>query len=106
MLTMIVAFFFTIILFGFFLYYFVWQNRFATQIRLAVSQTGGRVISIKHQTRTAKKIRAKNHPEEISDVLTIQNVEWKIVYRDHNEVLRETRCRPVKGQLYWDPPLF
>ena len=103
---MIVAFFFTTILFGFFLYYFVWRNRFVTQIRLAVSQTGGRVISIKRQIKIAKKIRTRNHPEDTSDVLTIQNVEWKIVYRDHDEVLRESRCRPVKGQLYWDPPLF
>lgn len=100
MLTLIIAFLFTTTAFGLFLYYYVWHNRFATQIRLAITEKGGRVISIKRMLHTNKNLQ-KNDSLEV----TVQKVEWKVVYKDKFENLHTTHCQIKNDQLQWHPPL-
>ena len=95
------AYVFTALIFGFFLYYFAWRNRYVTQIRLAVNKIEGRVVSIERVVRETKKIRV-NHQ---SDLLAVTHIEWKVIYKDRNGNLCETRCRLKEGQLDWVPPL-
>jgi len=105
MTTFIIAFLFTLIVFGFFLYAYVWQNRYATHIRLSINDIDGRVISLKRELRTAKKKRM-DHPEDSpSGIFMLATVEWHIVYKDRSGALCETRCRRVGDHLHWDPPL-
>lgn len=100
MLTLIIAFLFTALAFGLFLYYFVWPNRFTTKMRLAINEKGGRVISIKREFSTQKNLQGKNHLE-----VAVQRVEWHVVYKDKFENQHETRCHIVNDQLHWHPPL-
>lgn len=100
MLTLFIAFLFTACAFGIFLYYYVWHNRFATQIRLAINETGGRVISIDRVLQTQKNLQEKNYLE-----VSVNRVEWQIVYKDKFENLHETRCYIKNGQLHWHPSL-
>ena len=105
MTTLLIAFLFTLIVFGFFLYVYAWQNRYATQIRLSINEIDGRVISLKRELRTAKKIRT-DHPEDSpSGMFILAKVEWRVTYKDRLGALRETRCRRVGDHLHWDPPL-
>ena len=105
MTTLLIAFLFTFLFFGFFMYHYAWRNRFATQIRLSIYQTGGRVVSLKRVVRISKKMRVGLHLENPPGIFIVKNVEWQVVYKDRFETLHETRCRPINGQLYWDPPL-
>lgn len=101
MITLIIAFLFTTLAFGIFLYYYAWHNRFTTQMRLAINETGGRVISIKRILRTKKNLQEKNHLE-----VMVNQVEWQIVYKDKFESVYETRCHIKNDQLHWHPPLL
>ena len=98
MSTILIAYLFTALVFGFFLYYFVWRNRYATQIRLAVYKVEGRVVSIE---RVVKEIQVNEH----RDLLALTSIEWKVIYKDRNDNLCETQCRVKDGQLDWHPPL-
>ena len=55
MSTILIAYLFTALIFGFFLYYFVWRNRYMTQIRLAIHKIEGRAVSIERIVRETKK---------------------------------------------------
>ena len=101
MATILMAYVFTALIFGFFLYYFAWRDRYVTQIRLAVNKIEGRVVSIERVVRETKKIRVNHQP----DLLAVKHIEWKVIYKDRNDTLRETRCRLKEGQLDWHPPL-
>ena len=101
MSTILIAYLFTALIFGFFLYYFVWRNRYMTQIRLAIHKIEGRAVSIERIVRETKKIRVDQRP----DLLALTNIEWKVIYKDRNDNLCETRCRVRDGQLDWHPPL-
>ena len=101
MSTILIAYLFTALIFGFFLYYFVWRNRYMTQIRLAIHKIEGRAVSIERIVRETKKIRADHYP----DLLALTSIEWKVIYKDRNDNLCETRCRVKDGQLDWHPPL-
>ena len=101
MSTILIAYLFTALIFGFFLYYFVWRNRYVTQIRLAIHKIEGRTVSIERVVRETKKIRMDHYP----DLLALTSIEWKVIYKDRNDNLCETHCRVKDGQLDWHPPL-
>jgi len=94
-----IVFIFTTLIFGFFLYYYAWHNRHATQMRLAINNIDGRVISIKKEI---KKNRGNQTPP---DLFVIKSVAWKVVYKDRNDKLCEKHCSLKDGQLDWQPPL-
>ena len=96
--TILIAYLFTALIFGFFIYYFVWRNRYVTQIRLSVYKVEGRVVSIE---RVVREIHVNEH----QNLLALKRIEWKVIYKDRNDNLRETRCRVKGGQLDWHPPL-
>ena len=98
MSTILIAYLFTALVFGFFLYYFVWRNRYVTQIRLSVYKVEGRVVSIE---RVVREIQVNEH----QDLLALKRIEWKVIYKDRDDNLCETRCRVQDGQLDWHPPL-
>jgi hypothetical protein len=102
MATILIAFVFTVLIFGFFLYYYAWKNRHTTQIRLAINKIDGRVISIERIVKE-KKIQVDHHPD--SNSFSLKNVVWKVVYKDRHENLDETYCTLSSGKLDWDPPL-
>jgi len=99
--TLILAFLFTTLAFGIFLYYYAWQHRFVTQIRLAIYKNGGRVISIKRRLQKQKNLRGENHPE-----VSVNQMAWTVVYKDQFENLHKTECRMVNDQPHWHPPLL
>ncbi len=101
MLTLIIAFLFTTLAFALFLYYFVWHNRFSTKIRLAIHEKGARIICIKRIVQTQNNPRRENYPE-----VTVNRVEWQVIYKDKFENFHETRCRIINDQLHWTPPLL
>ncbi len=98
MSTILIAYLFTALVFGFFLYYFVWRNRYVTQIRLSVYKVEGRVVSIE---RVVREIQVNEH----RDLLALKRIEWKVIYKDRDDNLCETCCRVKDGQLDWHPPL-
>ena len=98
MSTILIAYLFTALIFGFFLYYFVWRNRYVTQIRLSVYKVEGRVVSIE---RVVREIQVNEH----QDLLALKRIEWKVIYKDRDDNLCETHCRVEGGQLDWHPPL-
>jgi hypothetical protein len=100
MLTLLIPFLFTTLAFAIFLFYFVWHNRFATKIRLAIQERGGRVISIKRTVEAQKNLRNENHPEVL-----VNRVAWYILYKDKYENIHETQCRIIDDQPHWHPPL-
>ncbi len=101
MATLILAFLFTALAFGIFLYYYVWQHRFVTQIRLAIYKNGGRVISIKRTLQKQKNLRGENLSE-----VSVSRVAWIVVYKDQFENVHETECRIMNDQPHWHPPLL
>ena len=102
MATILISFVFTVLMFGFFLYYYAWTNRYTTQIRLAINKIDGRVISIERMVKE-KKIQADHHPD--LSLFTLKNVVWKVVYKDRHEKLHKTSCTLSKDKLDWHPPL-
>ncbi len=101
MATILIVYVFTALIFGFFLYYYAWRNRYVTQIRLAINKIEGRVVSIERVVRETKKIRVNHH----LDLLSVKHIEWKVIYKDRNDNLREARCRLKGGRLDWHSPL-
>jgi len=101
--TLLIAFVFTALIFGFFLYYYAWRNRHITQIRLAINKIDGRVISIERIVKQTKKTQGDHQPPP--DLFALQSIEWKIVYKDKNDKTCETRCWLKSGELNWHPPL-
>lgn len=98
MSTILIAYLATALIFGFFLYYYVWRNRHVTQIRLAIHKIEGRVVSIE---RVVREVQVGQH----RDLLALKRIEWKVIYKDRNDNLCETRCCAREGQLDWHPPL-
>lgn len=101
MVTILTAYVFTLLIFGFFLYYFVWRNRYVTQIRLAIHKIEGRIVSIERVVKERKRIQIDHH----LDRLALKRIEWRVVYKDRNDNLCETYCRSNAGRLDWHPPL-
>ena len=101
MTTLILAFIFTTLAFGVFLYYYVWQHRFVTHIRLDIHKNGGRVVSIKRTLQKQKNLRGENHPE-----VGVSQIVWQVVYKDKFENIHETECRMINDQPHWNPPLL